>query len=75
MKEIMTRDDIETINSIPTIIRRLVASAKIKLLNNIKSDPSNVSKHVLLIIFSKVALAAMPYELYWKTRLKDRSKK
>jgi hypothetical protein len=75
MKEIMTRFDIKTISGIPTILRRLVASAIIKLLNDMKSDPSNVSKHVLLIIFSKVVLAAMPYELYWKTKMKYRSKK
>jgi hypothetical protein len=75
MNKIMTRDDIKTTTSIPPILRRLVASAKIKLLNDIKSDPSNVSKHVLLIIFTKIVLAAMPYEEYWKTRMKDRSKK
>jgi hypothetical protein len=74
MKKIMTRDDIKTINSIPPILRRLVAAAKIKLFNDINCDPPNVSKHVLLIIFPKVVLAAMPYELYWKTRLKDRKK-
>jgi hypothetical protein len=75
MKKIMARDDIKTINSMPPILRRLVAAAKIKLFNDINSDPSNVSKHVLLIIFPKVVLAAMPYEMYWKTRLKDRKKK
>jgi hypothetical protein len=57
IKEIMTRDDIKTITSIPPILRRSVASVKIKLLNDIKSDPSNVSKHVLLIIFTKMVLA------------------
>ena len=75
MKKIMARDDIKTINSIPPILRRLVAAAKIKLFNDISTDPSNVSKHVLLIIFSKVVSAAMPYDLYWKTRMKDRKKK
>ena len=70
----MARDEIITINSIPPILRRLVAAAKIKLFNDINSDPSNVSKHVLLIIFPKVVLAAMTYDMYWKTRLKDRKK-
>jgi hypothetical protein len=53
IKKIMARDDIKTINSIPPILRRLVAAAKIKLFNDVNSDPSNVSKQVLLIIFQK----------------------
>jgi hypothetical protein len=73
MEKIMAKG--RTISSIPTILRRPVAAAKIKLLNDISSDPSNVSKHVLLIIFSKVVLATIPYELYWKTRMGDRQKK
>ena len=67
--------DIKTITNIPPILRRLVASAKIKLLNDIKMNPSNVTNHVLLTIFTKIVLAAMPHEEYWKTRRKDRSKK
>jgi hypothetical protein len=74
MNKIMARDDDKTIKSIPPILCRLVTAAKIKLFNDIDSDPSNVSKHVLLIIFPKVVLAAMPYEMYWKTSLKDRRK-
>jgi hypothetical protein len=80
MKKIMKknnnrRNTIKTINSISPILRRLVAAAKIKCFHDINSDPSNVSKYVLLTIFPKVVLAAMPYELYWKIKLKDRNKK
>jgi hypothetical protein len=75
MEDVMTRDDFRTISSIPPILRRGAAAAKIKLLDDINKDPSNVSKHVLFIIFSKLVLTAMPYEVYWKTRMKDRKKK
>lgn len=73
MRNIMAKH-IKTINSIPAILQRPIAKAKIKLLSDINSDPSNVSKHVLLIIFSKLVLAAIPYEEFWKTKLRDRKK-